>query len=134
MDSTGSADPLGLDLQPIDGQPQTIPATLLAHAAKYPNKTFIEVWSPERGPVQSVSYSSLADSMIAAALWLRDGIGLGRGEYCAMLAPNSIAYLSFSLGSMCLGAISVRPNAADRPEPASRLTSPSDPRADPLDR
>ena len=94
----------------------TLPSTLLAHAQDRPDATFLEVWSPSRGRSLQVSYSQLADSMLAAALWLRDGIGVGgglgvgQGHYVAMWAANSVAYVALSLGSMCLGAVSVNLN------------------------
>ena len=115
MASRGAAgDLLGLDLdesfRAVAALPPTLPATLLAHAKQSPTKIFLEVWSPARGLAQSISYGALVDCMLAAALWLRDGIGLTEGECCALLAPNSVAYLSFSLGAMSLGAVSINLN------------------------
>ena len=128
------SDPLsiGVDLIAADDSgarhPSTLPATLLAHANRTPTRTFVEVWSPSRGLAQSVSYGGLADCMIVAALWLRDGIGLSAGEYIAMLAPNSIAYLSFSLGAMCIGATSINLNWRNPPEVNERLLADLQPR------
>ena len=126
MASRGAAgDLLGLDLdesfRAVAALPPTLPATLLAHAKQSPTKIFLEVWSPARGLAQSISYGALVDCMLAAALWLRDGIGLTEGEYCALLAPNSVAYLSFSLGAMSLGAVSINLNWRNPSEVNERL-------------
>ena len=109
----------------------TLPATLLSHAQRTPDRVFLEIYSPST-PQQKVSlrvtYSQLADSMIAAALFLRDGIGITAGDYVALLAPNSVAYLSFSLGAMCLGAISINLNWRNPAEVNERLLQNLQPR------
>ena len=54
--------------------PNTIPALLLDRARSKQSRAFVELWSSsEKDSVFSVSYAELADSMIAAAVWLRDG-------------------------------------------------------------
>ena len=95
---------------PIRQAMETLPTALLAHAERTPDKVFIEVWDETRGVELQVTFSQLADCMLSGAQWLRAATGLQRGEYCAMLAHNSVAYLSVSLGAMALGAISLNLN------------------------
>ena len=130
-----TSDPLGMGIDllgepaAIDASgPSTLPGTLLARARRSPNRSFVELWSSSRGVVQTVSYAALADCMLAAALWLRDGIGVAQFDYCALWAPNSVAYLSFSLGAMCLGATSVNLNWRNPPEVNERLLENLQPR------
>ena len=63
----------------LPGACATLPSTLLAHAARTPHRSFVEVWSPARGVARRVSYGELAECMLAAGLWLRDGIGMAPG-------------------------------------------------------
>lgn len=90
--------------------PQTLPATLLARAHETPDKVFVEVWDEADGVTQRVTYAKLKRLMLDAAVYLRRGCSLAAGEYCAMLAPNSVAYLSLSLGAMAVGAVSINLN------------------------
>ena len=63
------------------------------------------------------------DCMLSAALWLRDGMGIVNGDYVAMLAGNSLAYLAISFGAMCNGAVSINLNWRNPEETSKRLVS-----------
>ena len=111
----------------------TIPALLLDRAHRKQFRTFVEVWSSPKEDgeqtVFSVSYAELADSMITAALWLCDGPSQVRaGDYVALLAHNSVAYLAFSLGAMSLGAVSVNLNWRQSAEITAQLLGGLQPR------
>ena len=78
--------------------------------AREPSRVFLECWSPDAGVSLRVTFAELSEMMIAAALWLRDGVGIGAGESVALLAGNSVAYLSVSFGAMAIGAVSLNLN------------------------
>jgi long-chain acyl-CoA synthetase len=88
----------------------TLPGVLLSHAARQPDAIFLQRWSPTRGEQERCSFAALADHMLGAASWLRSEVDVQHGSLVAMLTPNSIAYLSISLGAMALGAGSVNLN------------------------
>ena len=89
---------------------QSLPSTLLAWGRDTPSKVFIEVYDEQDGVVQRVTYAELSAYMISAASFLRYDCNLRAGDRCAMLAHNSVAYLSTSLGAMALGAVSLNLN------------------------
>ena len=88
----------------------TLPTCLIAHADRAPEDVFLEVWDEEEGVELRMTYKQLADCMLSGAQWLRAAVGLQQGDFCAMLAHNSAAYLSISFGAMALGAISLNLN------------------------
>ena len=110
--------------------PNTIPALLLDRARSKQSRAFVELWSSsEKDSVFSVSYAELADAMIAAAVWLRDGPSQVRADdYIALLAHNSVAYLALSLGAMSLGAVSVNLNWRQSAEITAQLLAGLQPR------
>ncbi len=99
----------------------TVPAVLIERAAAAPDRVWLEVWSPERGVSLRVTYAQMADSMVAAAYWLRQEMGVGDGGRVAMLAPNSVGYVAISLGAMAVGAASVNLNWRQPAETNERL-------------
>ena len=100
----------------------TLPSTLLAHARSSPSRTFIECWSAADGVLLRCSYAQLADCMLAAAIWLRDGPAhVQSADHVAFLAHNSISYLSISLGAMTLGACSINLNWRNPADVTHRL-------------
>ena len=80
---------------------------LLAHAQLLSDVNFIRVWSPTKGVVERCTYAELADQMLGAAHWLRKAAHVRDGDWVALYAPNSVAYLTCSLAAMSLGAASV---------------------------
>ena len=88
---------------------QTLCSVVLEHAAARPETTFIEVWDQEAGVTLSVTFRELSDCMLAAASWL-GGLGVGAGDYCALLAHNSVAFLAITFGAMARGATSIHLN------------------------
>ena len=102
----------------------TLPGTLLEHAAgARADSAFVEVWDEKAGVQLSVTYKQLRDCMMSAAVWLRSGANLQHGDYCAMLAHNSLGYLSISLGAMALGATSLNLNWRQPPSVTQTLLS-----------
>ena len=95
----------------LDDESGTIPSAVLKHAASsQAGRTFLEVFDPECGVPRQVSFCELKEQMLAAAHWLRIACDLVRGDYCALLAHNSVAYLALSLGAMAVGATSINLN------------------------
>ena len=44
--------------------------------------------------------AELRDVVVAAALFLQDGMGVAAEEHVALLAGNSVAYVALSIGAM----------------------------------
>ena len=107
---------------------RTLPSTLLAHAARTPHSCFVGVWSPTAGTVLECSFAQLADCMLSAALRLRDKHDMRAAELFALWAANSVAYLSLSLGAMCVGAVSIHLNWRNPPEVNRRILADLRPR------
>ncbi|KAL3900984.1 MAG: hypothetical protein SGPRY_012357, partial [Prymnesium sp.] len=77
----------------------TLPAAVLSQAEGAADRVFLEVWDPHAGPTLRLTFAQLASSMLSAAIYLRAAVGLRKGDYCALLAHNSAAYLAVSLGA-----------------------------------
>lgn len=90
--------------------PSSLPLALLSQADAVGDRVFLVEWDPEEGLSLALTFSQLSSSMLSAALWLRAAVGLRRGDYCALLAHNSAAYVSVTLGAMSLGATSLHLN------------------------
>ena len=88
----------------------SLPASLLSAAARHPHKAFVETYHDRDGVSQSTTYSELVAAMLGAAAFLRDECKLQPAERIALLAHNSVAYLSMTLGTMCLGGVALHLN------------------------
>ena len=92
--------------EPLAG---TLPGCLLTRAECQPDATFVEVWDEHRGVELRVSFAQMANSMLAAMQWLRKR-NFDDGNNCAILAHNSVEYISLSFGAMALGGVAVHLN------------------------
>ena len=79
-------------------------------AARQGGATCLEVYDETDGVTLRVSFDELLASVASAALVLRGAGALQEHDMCGLLAHNSVAFLSFSLGAMCLGATAVHLN------------------------
>ena len=98
----------------------TLPAQLLARGERESKRPFIEVFG-DLHVVKRLSAAELADHMLAAAAFLRRECGVVPSDYVALLAHNSIAYLSVTLGAMALGATSLHLNYRQPVQTTSEL-------------
>ena len=90
---------------------RTLPAALLSRARERPHSPFLVVYEEsQRQVAYEVSFSELVAHTARAAGLLRDGCGVDAGQYVALLAHNSVAYVAMSLGAMSLGAASLNLN------------------------
>jgi len=105
------------------GWESTLPLRIVEQASYLGAKTFLEVWNPDHGVAVTCSFEDMRDCMIAGALWLRGGMSVAKGEYVALLAGNSIAYLAISFGAMSIGAVSINLNWRNPPEVTKRLVT-----------
>lgn len=76
---------------------------LLEQQAANGGHSAIEIWDEHHGVTQRIRFDQFADRMLASADWLQRQQLLLPGGTCAVLAQNSLDYLSLSLGAMTLG-------------------------------
>ena len=87
----------------------TLTSVLLQFAQSSPDKPFLEVWDERSDAVvHRVTAAELASHVLSVAVWL--GHDVAPGARVALLAHNSVAYLSLSFGTMALGATAVHLN------------------------
>ena len=99
----------------------SLPALLLDRAATTPNAPALLLWDPNKVLVDCLSYAALARSMLAAAAWLREEVGLREGALLPLLAENSACYLAITLGGMSVGAASLHLNWRQPPAVSAEL-------------
>ena len=88
---------------------RTLPGCLLTRAECQPDATFVEVWDEHTGVELRVTFAQMASSMLAAMQWLRKR-NFDDGDNCAILAHNSVEYISLSFGTMALGGVAIHLN------------------------
>ena len=79
---------------PAAATKRTLPGTLLQHALDAPGAIFLDVWDERKGSRARVTYSELADCRLAASAFLQSFANAKHGDHVALLAPNSVGYLS----------------------------------------
>ena len=98
---------LDADRAPSSSAP--LPALLLDRAIATPDAVALLIWAPSQVAGQ-LSYADIVRSMLAAAAWLQEEVGLREGAVLPILAENSASYLALSLGGMSLGATALHLN------------------------
>jgi len=69
----------------------------------------VNSWDRNAGVTAACTFNEFARKMSLAASWLTS-VGLQQGDFCALLAQNSPAYLHVSFGAIAAGAISMNMN------------------------